>query len=266
MIDKKWRDQCFNSLFASEANQSRVLIVIRFVGFFQLFCGFLDCFGRSSLAMTIHIQTQKAVQTFLFKPRTETMRTALHTEHRLKINRQKPFCILIFDDFFNSVIFDARSFSSAIDSQKLIISLNNHIQKPFWLIRSFFLTIHAVFLTELFQNRLSKVAFSPWQNRLQKRTLRINDFIVFHLQNLTKPQTMRTSSFLSIRRKMLSRKFRIGDITVWTIHFISKPLNYWLYLAFAHRSGGVSFFLFFRRNFNIRSKVRRNLLFGSLIF
>jgi hypothetical protein len=36
---------------------------------------------------------------------------------------------------------------------------------------------------------------------------------------------MRTGTFLPIRRKMLSGKFRIGNIAVGTKHFIGKSLN-----------------------------------------
>lgn len=45
------------------------------------------------------------------------MWTASHIEHRLKINGQKSFAVLVFDDFFDSVVFDRVLFSSAIDSQ-----------------------------------------------------------------------------------------------------------------------------------------------------
>lgn len=65
---------------------------------------------------------------------------------------------------------------------------------------------------------------------------------------------------------MLSAELRVGDITVGAIHFIGKPFNdRFLSWGFTCKRRGVSFFLFTCGNFNICSKISRNLLFGSLI-
>ena len=63
---------------------------------------------------------------------------------------------------------------------------------------------------------------------------------------------MFTSSFLSVGREVLSGKFWIGDVAVWTIHFVGISLNSW-----QTRSKIWFFFLFFfflRTNLNIPSK------------
>ena len=56
------------------------------------------------------------METLFFESWTETVRTGLHIEHCLKINGQKPFYILVFDDFFDSIVFDTCVFSSGVDS------------------------------------------------------------------------------------------------------------------------------------------------------
>lgn len=64
---------------------------------------------------------------------------------------------------------------------------------------------------------------------------------------------------------MLSREFRVSNITIWTVHFVRESLNDSFNPSFALRARRISFFLFFRRDLNITSKARRNL-FAILSF